>query len=112
MFSALPGTTDDVSWLPVPDEALHVAAYAVLGATLAHARFHGAPWLPHVVLISIGAAYGVTDEWHQSFVPGRVPSVSDGIADVVGVVAGYGMAWLFVRALGRRRGAETAATGT
>jgi VanZ family protein len=39
--------------------------------------------------ISIGLAflYGLTDEFHQAFVPGRFPDVSDIINDVVGAAA-------------------------
>ena len=36
------------------------------------------------------ALYGVTDEWHQLYVPGRVSDPADWIADVVGLVLGYG----------------------
>jgi VanZ family protein len=82
-------------WLSrVPDEALHVVAYAVLGATLAHARFWGGTAVPHIAMIALGALFGVSDEFHQSFVPGRVPAVGDWLADVVGLTAGYTMAWL------------------
>ena len=34
--------------------------------------------------IGIATAYGVLDEFHQSFVPGRDPSVLDVLADFVG----------------------------
>lgn len=34
--------------------------------------------------IGIATAYGVLDEFHQSFVPGRNPSVLDVLADFVG----------------------------
>jgi VanZ family protein len=35
-----------------------------------------------------GSLYGVTDEWHQSFVPGRTPAADDLVADAVGSLAG------------------------
>jgi VanZ family protein len=35
----------------------------------------------------IGSCYGVSDEWHQSFIPGRVASIWDVLADAVGVAA-------------------------
>ena len=82
-------------WLSrIPDEALHVVAYAVLGAALAHARAWGATEVPHIAMIALGALFGVSDEFHQSFVPGRVPAVGDWLADVAGLTVGYTIAWL------------------
>jgi VanZ family protein len=42
----------------------------------------------HAVLLTIliGACYGISDEWHQSFVPGRDPSVWDALIDALAVV--------------------------
>lgn len=94
----------------LPDAVVHAMVYAVLGATLAHGRFYGARGVPHAIMILIGAAYGATDEWHQSFTPGRVPAVDDWFADVAGVVLGYGGAWLLAQAVLRRRAGETTET--
>jgi len=35
--------------------------------------------------IGIGVFYALTDEWHQSFVPGRDPSAWDALFDALGV---------------------------
>jgi VanZ family protein len=35
--------------------------------------------------IIIGIFYALTDEWHQSFVPGRNSSIFDLIVDAIGV---------------------------
>ena len=35
----------------------------------------------------IGMCYGVSDEWHQSFIPGRVASIWDVLFDAVGIAA-------------------------
>jgi VanZ family protein len=35
--------------------------------------------------IGIGVIYALTDEWHQSFVPGRDPSAWDALFDALGV---------------------------
>jgi len=51
-----------------------------------------------MTFILVGAAYGALDEWHQSLVPGRDPSVGDWVADAVGVVLGF---LLFRSYLGR-----------
>lgn len=93
-------------WRQIPDEVLHLGAYAVLGATLAHARFHGGRRVPHGAMVLLGTLYGLSDEWHQSFVPGRSPSLGDWVADVAGVVSGYGLCWIFLTGLASRRDAE------
>ncbi|MBN2438803.1 MAG: VanZ family protein [Deltaproteobacteria bacterium] len=36
----------------------------------------------------IGAVYALSDEWHQSFVPGRDASLWDALFDAAGVVTG------------------------
>lgn len=35
--------------------------------------------------------YGVTDEWHQYFVPGRSPSAGDWLADTIGAAVAVGI---------------------
>jgi VanZ family protein len=90
--------------VPAGDKLAHFILYAVLGALLARGR--GAPGrIPHLSLVAAGALYGASDEWHQSFVPGREVSVVDWSADVAGVAAGY---WLALSLL-RRRVARSAA---
>lgn len=37
--------------------------------------------------IAIGTCYGLSDEWHQSFVPGRDATLWDVLFDALGVVA-------------------------
>ena len=76
--------------LPAGDKLGHLILYGILGATLAHV--HRLQGLPAAVLILLGVLYGASDEWHQSFVPGRDVSVFDWMADLVGVSTGF---WLF-----------------
>ena len=77
-------------------KAAHIFAYFVLGVLAFNAlRQHGLP-LRRVALLSIGfvAAYAISDEIHQLFVPGRSGEVRDvlidSIAGTVGVAACYG----------------------
>lgn len=42
---------------------------------------------------AIASAYGATDEWHQSFVPGRSADVHDWFADAAGALIGAGACW-------------------
>jgi len=109
-LSSLPGT-------PLPDDpklyalfhcispsmqnALHVPAYAALAWAWCWAL--GA-WLRAPVARAIGAcaiasAYGVFDEWHQSFVPERDASLTDVMLDVAGTMLGIWLAaWIGSRA--------------
>ncbi len=81
----------------IPDKPAHVAAYAVLGLGLAWARERAHPEAAHSVFLVLGFAYGLSDEWHQSFVTGREAAVGDWISDVVGVVVGYAALQLWAR---------------
>jgi VanZ family protein len=86
-----------------PDYYAHGMSYTVLGFLLIRALAGGdlraMTWGLVLVATVIGGLYGISDEFHQSFIPGRHPSVSDVIADTVGslagAVAGAGLgAWL------------------
>lgn len=78
---------------PGADKVAHAGAYGVLGALLTVAT--GRPWLA----VLIAAAFGVSDEFHQSFVPQRAADVYDVVADTVGATIGAA----FVAFLSRRR---------
>lgn len=64
------------------DKLIHAAVYAFLAALLYRAT--GRPLL--AVALAIG--YGVTDELHQSMVPGRLADPFDALADAIGAVLG------------------------
>lgn len=73
------------------DKVIHAGAYLVLSAlaTLATGR-------PLVgALLAVG--YGVTDELHQSLVPGRFPSLGDLAADAIGAALGAGLVAYLLR---------------
>lgn len=79
MLSAMPAGPSE---LPIPDYLLHFSVYGILGFFLYRALGGGVRGVLGAALL--GAFYGLTDELHQSFVPGRDPSVSDWIADAAG----------------------------
>jgi VanZ family protein len=72
------------------DKLLHFAEYAALGALLFRAlRGEGLSWALAFMAAAVAtAAYGATDEWHQSFVPLRDASVRDWLTDLLGGAAG------------------------
>ncbi|MDR2186289.1 MAG: VanZ family protein [Treponema sp.] len=87
--------------IPGFDKAMHFAAYAFLAAALNL-------WFPRkkrgclqalVLTACIASVYGIIDEIHQYFVPGRNCSFWDWTADTLGAAAGAGAAlavWRFI----------------
>lgn len=89
----------------LPDWSTHAGAFAVL-AVLACRAFAGRLGAPlrsgdalRVVVLCV--AYGVTDEFHQSFVPGREATAWDVAKDAVGAVVGV---WVYRRVVVPRTG--------
>ncbi len=68
----------------------HVSEFALLTVLLGRAlvRPHRTlAWLAWRVL-PMAAGWAILDEWHQTFVPGRVGAVTDVLVDSVGVLLG------------------------
>lgn len=103
-----------VKVVPIPEFANgmpsvkgHLILYGVL-AWLALATLHtyrktvDRPWRWALLAAAFATLYGVTDELHQSLVPGRTPSLSDVFWDGLGAVAAaatfayliFNLAWL------------------
>lgn len=86
-LSDQPGDTLYLPQVVGIDKLAHAVAYGVLAATIIFAlggenkeRFWGVViFTPLACLI-----YGISDEFHQFFVPGRMPSSADILADVCG----------------------------
>jgi VanZ family protein len=69
----------------VLSSAAHAVEYAVFGALLLRALD------ARLLAFAAGIAYAITDELHQSFVPGRVASPVDLLVDAVGLAAGIAL---------------------
>jgi VanZ family protein len=70
------------------DKLYHAGAYSIMGF-LAWRSFKHVAISPKVLaLLSIMfcAVYGISDEWHQSFVVGRESDITDWFADTTGSV--------------------------
>ena len=82
-----------LGFLDLGDKSGHFAAYAVLGALIWRALSRAAPkWWQIGATIALAAAYGLSDESHQIFVPGREFDVLDLGADALGsAVAAVGL---------------------
>jgi VanZ family protein len=78
----------------------HALGYGLLAASVRHALGERRPWLAWL----LAALYAATDEFHQSFVPGRHPSIVDVLAfDNAGALTGVWVYGAVVRrAIARR----------
>ncbi|MDR0629506.1 MAG: VanZ family protein [Treponema sp.] len=97
------------SVLPTPkgilgfDKVQHLLAYGVFAGTLglwfSRRQWKRSPVRCMVWVIIIAATYGISDEIHQSFVPGRDGNVWDWLADTLGAIIGAGLVMVSVRKL-------------
>ncbi len=92
---------------PHADKVLHFGAYglwALLGTVPVVRLWPRIGGVRLALIVGIaGALYGLGDEWHQSFVPGRDASVGDLAADAAGAFAGAAVAaWAWARCSGAR----------
>lgn len=80
------------------DKSGHSIGYALLAVVLlrafARGRLSGVTWTAGLAAIALATMYGVSDEFHQSFVPGRSPDRFDVVADCVGATIGVALGWL------------------
>src|SRR5262245_34347247 len=89
--------------IELPDKPIHACEYGVLAALFVRAITGG--WRTAMTKWTILAAvafatlYGVTDEFHQSFVPGRDVEALDVVADACGatLAASALYAWGMIR---------------
>jgi VanZ family protein len=83
------------------DKLAHAGLFGVLAWLVWRAfRQHRGPSFSLLVLcVAVTVVYAISDELHQSFVPGRTPSVADLAADAAGAAG----ATLLARWLERRR---------
>ena len=94
-------------WLSI-DKLYHFIEYGILSMLLTIALLN-APlkWLPTnwiwVAAALISILYGASDEWHQSFVPGRFATLSDFVSDAVGSIAGVFGVYLYYRGKSEKR---------
>jgi len=86
----------------VSDKTAHSTLYSGFAVTLvwgfAGGRLAGLGWRSALAAIAAASLYGVTDEFHQSFVPGRTCDVFDWMADTRGAMlvaaAALALAWI------------------
>ena len=98
-LSSIPG-----SRLPSGYSTLgHFVAYAILGALLVlPLRRSLESGQAIAIAVVVASLYGVTDEFHQAFVPMRTPDVTDWGVDTLGAFAGALAMALIANAVLRR----------
>ena len=98
----LPAATDSID-----DKLWHALVYGLLGAlllrALSGARLRQVSGRTAGLAVLLATLYGLTDEAHQYFVPGRSAEAADVFADLNGAAAACGLlwAWRARRASGR-----------
>jgi VanZ family protein len=84
-----------LSWQNIPaipqnaDKIIHTVIYTILAFLLYHSLIESG-FRRNVLIIAflIATLYGISDEIHQFFVPGRFASVGDVLADSFGALLG------------------------
>ena len=100
--SSIPGTKLPDIALKLNDKVIHASIFFLLGILVYRAlepkvKVPGFDWRRLVIAISAVILYGISDEFHQSFVPGRKVDYSDVIADSLGGVLSALLIWLYYR---------------
>ena len=88
-FKVSPGTFDILH--TALRKLAHLTEYAILALLLFYGPLGGGSrgfWQPRraAICIAVAAAYSLTDEFHQSFVPGRHASLGDCGLDTIGAM--------------------------
>ncbi len=95
-LSNFPGDTFPDFQIPMEDKMVHVVLYAALGFVICRALtapFRNSPsfirtrWAMWTTVL-LCFAYGLSDEFHQTFVPDRTAEFLDLVADLIGGTLG------------------------
>jgi len=89
VFSAQPKHVLDFGQSTLVSKLAHLIEYAILGWLIQRARGDRCAWWQSWLIAVI---YAATDEFHQSFVPGRGPSALDVMIDAAGATVGLTLA--------------------
>ena len=82
---------------------LHIPLYAVLYVLVTRVvrmRVHRELTILLTAFV-ITVSYGVFDEWHQSFVPGRYATMTDAVLNAIGAIVAGTVIWVLGRGRGR-----------
>ncbi len=102
-------TYDQLPSFEFSDKLLHFIAYGIMALLFCRAFSATARWrrrkgMLFVLGVLAATVFGLTDEWHQAFVPGRSAELADAAADFAGSLAG---SWIYIQCLHRKLGSHT-----
>jgi VanZ family protein len=82
-------------WDLLLKKGMHMAAYGILTALYLRAlRGSGHDeWVIRAASVALAVAYAMSDEYHQTFVPGRNGTWVDVAVDGVGILGATGLDW-------------------
>jgi len=89
------GTLNPLAWIsPNVQNFLHLPLYGGLASLWIWALRHwnAESGRKYVLALILTLVYGLLDEWHQTFVPGRFGSLTDVSFDFIGAVIGL---WIY-----------------
>lgn len=103
-LSSIPRLNPPDLGLEFQDKIFHVIAYLALGITLCHSAsaFYSNFLSQALFSIGIGLPFAALDELHQAFIPGRLASVFDFMADGLGILLAILFYLWFIRGLIKR----------
>ena len=75
-------------WFEHQDKLYHAGAYSIIGLLAWRSFKHlvSSPIILALLIIAFCSLYGLSDEWHQSFVVGRESDSADWVADTSGSI--------------------------
>ena len=90
-LSHQPGDFIQLPLFPGVDKLAHSIAYGCLAATFLYglhppANSSGKKNIAAIIVIALCVLFGISDEYHQSFIPGRQVSFWDLVADGLGAL--------------------------
>lgn len=107
LLSHQPGDRLDPYLFRWADKLAHLAVYAALCGALIYAfppRYRcSSRKMVAAMSLLLCLLYGISDEFHQSFIPGRYPSLTDIVADI----SGAGLACMFWLWMNRTENMQT-----
>ena len=89
-LSSIPSLSPPPLGLHLSDKFYHFTEYALFGYLCSRAFYYQSNRVLRdfalILVLVVGSLYAISDELHQSFVPGRYPEVADFVADVFGLI--------------------------
>lgn len=80
--------------IPHLDKIVHFSVYGLLATLVVRNGGTSAKdsnWRAALWALALVSAFGASDEWHQSFVPGRSVELADWLADTLGAALAVGL---------------------